>query len=326
MPGKEQAFSLSAVHLKGGCGKTTLLTDVGILLSQEGKQVLAVDADLQGSMYSTLTSKEPQRYLPNERGEYLADLQRGNSLQNAETPYQDVNKNLVICHYPVQMFAKDRLHRPEFTTGFIKAIKDLLIDTDVVLVDLPPSKLESGDALPFKCLDQYLGTYNFLVVTRPTSKELDDGLFCMQGMRHLMLAEGIGRERIRELLVMNFHQISVYNSTLFYDRKKVEERVEEVLVSSSFPSLKIGLPAVRVPTVPRSGQNMSHYSILLDKNFDWDMVKAMPSLSDLADMTTTDFVLAYSEEMFYEMEHADPAIEGQREYLRALRTIVNHLK
>lgn len=324
MASKEQAFSISAIHLKGGCGKTTLLTDVGMVISQDGRKVLAVDSDVQGSMYTTLTGNTPRRYLPNERKEYLDDLRRGDSIKNANTPYLDVNKNLVVCHYPVQMFAEDKLYRPEFKTGFVNAVEDLLIDAEVVLVDLPPSKLESDEASLFKSIEQYLGTFYFLVVTRPTVKELGDGLFCFEAIRHLMAAEGIGAGRIKELILLNFHEISVPDSHLFGPGK-------QVVVESAFPSLmfelhKKKLRSVSVPNVPRSGRNLFHYSVLLDENFDWGSVQTIPSLSDAASMTSTDFLLSYGDQFVEEIQNFSPELYVQREYLKAIRTIVSNLQ
>lgn len=44
---------------KGGIGKTTTCSNLGIGLAQEGKKVLIVDSDPQGSLYISLGHAQP---------------------------------------------------------------------------------------------------------------------------------------------------------------------------------------------------------------------------------------------------------------------------
>ena len=55
---------ISVVNQKGGVGKTTTTVNVGIGLAREGKKVLLIDADPQGSLTARIpgTAKESETW------------------------------------------------------------------------------------------------------------------------------------------------------------------------------------------------------------------------------------------------------------------------
>ena len=48
---------ISVVNQKGGVGKTTTTVNVGIGLAREGKKVLLIDADPQGSLTAKINNR-----------------------------------------------------------------------------------------------------------------------------------------------------------------------------------------------------------------------------------------------------------------------------
>ena len=86
---------ISIVNHKGGVGKTTSVSSLGVALARMGKRVLLVDLDAQGNLTDTLTQT------PGVRSIY-------DSLRTLETiPVVNIREGLDLCPSSIDLVSMD---------------------------------------------------------------------------------------------------------------------------------------------------------------------------------------------------------------------------
>ena len=118
---------ISIVNHKGGVGKTTSVSSLGVALSRMGKRVLLVDLDAQGNLTDIFTKETGDRTLYDS----LRDLQG--------LPIIHIKENLDLCPSSMDLVSMDielaNLQDREYRLS--KLLQSL--EYDYILLDCPPS-------------------------------------------------------------------------------------------------------------------------------------------------------------------------------------------
>ena len=156
---------IAVINQKGGVGKTTTVANLGVCLAQEGKRVLLIDADPQGSLTLSLGIKDPDGL-----EETIAHLLREIVEDGTVSPEMGIihNKEGVdLLPSNIELSGLETslvnvMSREFVLREYISQVKDRY---DYILIDCMPSlgmlsinALVAADSVIIPCQPNYLST------------------------------------------------------------------------------------------------------------------------------------------------------------------------
>jgi len=177
---------IAIANQKGGVGKTTTCANLGIGLAQDGKRVLLIDADPQGSLSISLGYTRPD-----ELGVTLSDIMEGIIEEQPLTPgegilHHEENIDLLpadISLSGLEVSLVNAMNREKILKQYVDSVKR---SYDYVLIDCMPSlgmltinALAAADSVMIPVQAQYLpakGLEQLLRTVRKVKKQINPRL------------------------------------------------------------------------------------------------------------------------------------------------------
>ena len=148
---------------KGGCAKTVTSVSFGIGLAREGRKVLLIDMDAQGSMTASLGYQQPDRLevtLADILGGIINDtpLPEGYGILRHEEGVDLIPANIELSGMEVTLV--NTMSRETVLREFLKLMRDsydaIVLDTMPSLGMLTINALAAADQVIIPCASQYL--------------------------------------------------------------------------------------------------------------------------------------------------------------------------
>lgn len=177
---------MSACNQKGGVGKTNLVANLGIGLAREGKKVLLLDCDPQGSLSISLGYNQPDRIeitLATLMGKIIADvpLVHGEGILHHSEGVDLLPANIELSGLEVTLV--NTMSRETILREYLKTVRT---DYDMILLDCSPSlgmltinALAAADSVIIPVQSQFLpirGLEQLLRTIAKVRRQINPGL------------------------------------------------------------------------------------------------------------------------------------------------------
>lgn len=320
-----------SINRKGGVGKTTCTGDLECVLSEDGFNVLAVDTDIQGSAYKTLSQKNESRFLlpdeyktlseereyifpsPDEYESFFKKFEKNpvKQVQVRERKDSYSYMNISASYFPVELFDNNM-----YANSFSIIMKKLTEENgyDFVFYDLPPftPKASCPVVKTHECFDNIIP----LIITRPTENEIETGLRSYEWFVDIMRKnENFPLSKLKPIMILNSYFSSKH--------RDAEKYIERGSIYSN--KLNTEIPVHSVVYQQYSSEAKQIYSFYLagiEHYYRPDQVDIWTDLDNLS----MDGIFSLSRDADLEERKDNQRTYDYSEYLSDIRTIADHIQ
>ena len=241
---------ISIVNQKGGVAKTTTTVNLGIGLVREGKKVLLIDVDSQGSLSSSLGVSEPDELditLSSIMGKVMNDEDYGK--QEGVLAYEE-GVSFLPCNIELsglEVTLVNAMRREYILKEYITSVRNqydyILIDCNSSLGMVTMNALTAADSIIIPIEAAYLslkGLQQLITTIGKTKKYLNPNL----GIEGIVFTKMVGRtnnaKEIKAMVEENYgRSVRVFEAVIPHSVRAAETAAEGVSIFKHDPRGKV---------------------------------------------------------------------------------------